>query len=44
MEVLHASGGELSSEIGMQHVSLLSSTTTRHSVPTEVAALACREF
>jgi RNA polymerase sigma-70 factor (TIGR02960 family) len=34
MEVLDVSGGERSSEIGMQHVGHLSSTTTLHSVPT----------
>jgi hypothetical protein len=38
MEVLDVSVGERSSEIGVQHLSLLSSTTTLHPVPTEVAA------
>jgi hypothetical protein len=50
MEVLGASGGERSSEIGMQHLSFLSSTTTLHSVPTDVVVLrselefVCRGF
>jgi hypothetical protein len=36
MEVFGACGGERSGDIGMQHVSLLCSTTTLRSVPTEV--------
>jgi hypothetical protein len=38
MSVLDLSGGERSSESGMQHLSLLSSATTLHFVPTQVAA------
>ena len=38
MEVLDVSGGERSSESGMQHLSLLFLNDDLHSAPTEVAA------
>jgi hypothetical protein len=38
MEVLDVSGGERSSETGMQHLELPSSATTLQSIPTQVAA------